>query len=308
MKSLFSRRLLVNLTGLGIILGALFIIFPPEMLLFRRWAAYAGQIMIAYVALGLLFLLFRHDRLTFVSFFSAAILALFIKTSSNQTIRLEAPNASREFQIAQLDLGGLNDPFAQLAILKDSMADLMILQSIDPLLILDLKDSLGTSYPYYFGADHPDQGLWVFSRWPLGITHISGEQEQPQLAGILMVPEASDTLEFVATFMYPMFAQTDLILRKDQLKLTSDLVGERSYPILAIGQFNEVSWAPEIREFREKTGLLDSRRGYLPGLKDFLDKPTDHIFYSSELACIAFRNEIDSTGRFLGISGTYQFK
>lgn len=289
-------------------MGALFIIFPPEMLIFRRWAAYAGQIMIAYVAIGLIFLLFSLDRLTFVSFFSAAILALFIKTSSNQTIRLEAPNASKEIKIAQVDLGGLTEPFSQLAILKDSLTDLLILQSVDPLLILDLQDSLRTAYPFYFGADHPDQGLWIFSRWPLGITHISGEQEQPELAGIMMVPEASDTLEFVATFLYPMFARSDLILRKNQLELTSDLVQGRSYPVLVIGQFNEVSWAPEIREFREKTRLLDSRRGYLPGLKDFLDKPTEHIFYSEELACTAFRNEIDSTGRFLGISGTYQFK
>lgn len=308
MKSLFSRRLVVNLTALGIILGALFIIFPPEMLIFRRWAAYAGQIMIAYVAMGLIFLLFRLDRLTFVSFFSAAILALFIKTSSNQTIRLEEPNTSKEIKIVQLDMGGLNEPYRQLAILKDSVADLLVLQSIDPLLILDLQDSLSTTYPFYFGADHPDQGLWIFSRWPVGISHISGEQEQPELAGIMMVPGAADTLEFVATFLYPMFALADLRLQKDQLELTSDLVQQRSYPILVIGQFHEVSWAPEIRKFREKTKLLDSRRGYLPGLKDFLDKPTEHIFYSDELACTSFRNEIDSTGRFLGISGTYQFK
>lgn len=77
---------------------------------------------------------------------------------------------------------------------------------------------------------------------------------------------------------------------------------------IMIGPFNEVSRAPDIRAFRQASQLKDSRRGFLSGLKDILDKPTDHIFYSEELSCITFQKRFDFAGRFLGISGTYQCK
>ncbi len=304
----FSHRSIINLLGLGIILGALFCIFPPEMLIFRRWAAYAGQIMIGYVALGLLFLFIRQDRLTFVCFFSAALLALFIKTSSNPGLRLEARTSSPTIEVAQLDLAGLVNPYRQLSILMNRPADLLILQSLDLFAVEQLKDSLLTDYPFQFGTNHMDQALWVFSRWPMATQFLSDDPEPPEVAGVMYIPELKDTLEFIATYMYPAFTRADIQTQQAHLLLNQNLILERRHPILMIGQFNEVSWAPDIRAFRQASQLKDSRRGFLPGLKDILDKPTDHIFYSEELSCISFQNQVDSTGRFLGISGTYQWK
>ncbi len=306
--NIFSHRITLNLVGLGIILGALFCIFPPEILIFRHWAAYAGQIMIIYVGLGLLFLLIRQDKLTFVCFFSTALLALFIKTSSNPVLHLEAVTNSPSIEVAQLDFAGLSDPYGQLSILKDQPADLLVLQSLDLPAVQQLRDSLQAEYPFQFGTNHIDQALWVFSRWPMGVYHINDEPDQPEVAGLMYIPELMDTLEFIATFMYPIFTRADIKGYQTHLKFNETIIQERQHPILMIGQFNEVSWAPDIRKFRDNTLLKDSRRGYLPGFNDLLDKPTDHIFYSKELSCVGFRNRVDSTGSFLGISGTYQWK
>lgn len=306
--NIFRHRIFLNLVGLGILLGALFCIFPPEMLIFRRWAAYAGQIMVGYVALGLFFLIVRLDRLTFVSFFSAALLALFIKTSSNPVLRLEAVKNSPLIDVAQLDLAGLADPFGQLSILVDQPADLLVLQSLDLFAVEQLRDSLLEEYPYQFGTNHLDQALWVFSRWPMGVYHINDEPEQPEVAGLMYIPELKDTLEFIATYMYPVFTRADIKGYQSHLEFNQTIIQDRRHPMLMIGQFNEVSWAPDIRNFRDKSLLKDSRRGFLPGFSDLLDKPTDHIFFSEELTCVGFRNRVDSTGRFLGISGTYQWQ
>lgn len=305
---LFRHRITQNVIGLGILLGALFCIFPPEILIFRHWAAYGGQIMVGYVALGLLFLVIRQDKLTFVSFFSAALLALFIKISSNPVIRLDEVSGSPSIEVAQLDLDGLSEPYEQLSILENQPADLLILQSLDPLSVRLLRDSLLDEFPYQFGTNHLDQALWVFSRWPMGVYHINDEPEQPEVAGLMYIPELKDTLEFIATYMYPVFTRADIKGYQSHLQFNNDIIEDRQHPILVIGQFNEVSWAPDIRHFREKSGLQDSRRGFLPGLQDLWDKPTHHVFFSEELSCTGFHNKVDSTGRFLGISGTYQWK
>ncbi len=305
---IFSHRILINIIGLGIILGALFCIFPPEILIFRRWAAYAGQIMVGYVALGLLFLVIRQDRLTFVCFFSAVLLALFIKTSSNPVLRLEARTSSPTIEVAQLDLAGLADPFAQLGILMNRPADLLVLQSLDLLAVGQLRDSLLSNFPYQYGTNHMDQALWVFSRWPMVAQFLNDDPEPPEVAGVMYIPELKDTLEFIATYMYPAFTRADIQSQQAHLLMNQELILERRHPILMIGQFNEVSWAPDIRAFRQASELKDSRRGFLPGLKGIFNKPTDHIFYSEELTCVHFQNQVDSTGRFLGISGTYQWK
>jgi len=83
-------------------------------------------------------------------------------------------------------------------------------------------------------------------------------------------------------------------------------------PVITLGDFGLPSWSEEIKEFKFRNNLVDSRRDIGPSAVNkpilLFKIPIDHIFYSKEIECTGF-HVIDGTStNHLGILGKYQLK
>ena len=101
------------------------------------------------------------------------------------------------------------------------------------------------------------------------------------------------------------------IIETSNLLNVEKKVAQTEGPTLVVGEFNAVSWSEQIMAFLNKTGLMESRTGFMPtsvsGNISIWDLPLDHIFYSGEFVCKNFQNIEGRVGQHLGILGTYHF-
>lgn len=94
----------------------------------------------------------------------------------------------------------------------------------------------------------------------------------------------------------PMPQENPLSTDRDaELMMTSQLVRESEFPVIVIGDFNDISWSSTTRLFKATSELLDVRvgRGFYCtfNAKEYLLRwPLDHVFCSPEFRLVEMKN------------------
>jgi len=127
----------------------------------------------------------------------------------------------------------------------------------------------------------------------------------PNLEGEILLENENMPIRFVSTYMLPPFSDLGANTFQDHLDRLVNTRRSMTAPFVVFGDFNVAGWYDEIQDFRDKTDLMDSRRGYMPAVGSLLSYPVDHIFFSSQLKCVDFEIIQSSTDQ-VGIVGTYQ--
>lgn len=118
----------------------------------------------------------------------------------------------------------------------------------------------------------------------------------PSIHTKMMLPSGDITQLYAFHPTPPMPQENPLSTDRDaELMMTSQLVRESEFPVIVIGDFNDISWSSTTRLFKATSELLDVRvgRGFYCtfNAKEYLLRwPLDHVFCSPEFRLVEMKN------------------
>lgn len=309
---IFSQDWIKGITIIFLILITILCILSPDFFFLRSGINYAVHFTIIQFILGLLFLFVRQPRLTFISYGCCAILCLFLKYNSDFTIAAPRINNESILSVAHFNLANSDeDPNVTFATMHNCGADLISIQEVTPLWDSILHENLKIAFPYQFRlVDIGIYGMAVYSRYPFIDLDTFRYRQIPNIIGAVNVPTSEKSINFIISHTSPAFNVADYHHLKKHLDLIASYCEGVEEPIITLGDYNAVLWSNEIQNFREKSLLNDSRRGFRTAAASemFLEIPEDYIFFSDHFNCLQFETLTSETSNHLGIKGTYQFR
>jgi len=300
--------------SLLLILGAAMCIYTPNDL-YCKWAAnYANQVMFGYLLLGVVFMFIRQPRLMFTSFGCCAALCLYLNNTVDSPFTESniKTNQSNVISVAHFSTSKSVKSISEtIELIKNHNADLVSIQEIDYLWATELSECMIDYYPsMVMLPDTGFLGLALLSKYPLESIDTFHFNNKPNLIGTVSTP--SSKLNLISSYTLPAKDESSYHQLVLHLNVLSEKIKNFEAPYITLGEYNAVSWSNEIKEFRNSSGLKDSRKGISPtfpnGQMDFLEIPVDHIFYSNHLRCLDFETLDGKETSHLGIKGIYEFK
>lgn len=311
-KRFLGNKVIQFTLGMAIVLGALFCVFTPDLFLFKRGANFIVQIMLAYLCLGMIFLILDQKKLMFTALLSCALLCMYLKSTSDQSIRFPSQNTNAQLSVAHINLSLSDDYAATMHTILTTDVDLISFQEYTPDWDGYLTEKLVDRYPYYSSMVRIDPyGMAIFSKYPLSDFDTVLHHDIPNLHALVDVDKDVRIHVFSARTVPPVNFEAYAVIR-DHFKTMGRYLSGLSGPVITLGDFSLPSWSQEIKEFKALAHLHDSRRDIVPaslqGSLSLLKIPIDHIFYSGDIECTAFQVLSDATSSHLGILGKYQMK
>jgi endonuclease/exonuclease/phosphatase (EEP) superfamily protein YafD len=306
-------QLIINAASLLLIVGALLCVYTPDNLMLKGWASYASQITLGYWLLGLLFLSFKLNRLTMVSFVCCAFLCIYLKSTTNPALQSPARTGEPTLKVAQFNLSAYAGDYSTfLTVLRKTKADIISIQEITPDWNRILTDSLNVTYPHQ--CDYLTMEIYslkVLSKYSFAVCDTIFCENVPSLILAFKNKANEKPVYIFSTYIGPPLFSSAYLKMQKQLDTIAYQIKKIHAPTITIGDYNIHASSAEIQEFRKLANLNDSRRGYSPAMTDghisLLDVPTDHIFYNNHFNCIDFQTVSGPQSERLGILGVYQF-
>lgn len=289
--------------GLGILItcSALFCVLPTDISLIRSGANYTVHIMFAHLALGLLFLILNERKLLFTSFFACAILCLYLKSSSNNVLKLPTKTIQESLKVAQFNIASTHEHiFETIESIKNTNVDIVSIQEIAPDMAMLLKRELNQLYPYNTIVHRKEDflGIGIYSKIPFLSVDTFYMGDIPNLA--VNVNCSNQKTSVISSFVYPELSSADNSKVVAQFQTLASYIAKQTNPVVAIGDFNQLQFSNYLKDLKRESLLNDSRRF------QFLDNPTDHILFSSHFNCVEFQTISNRFTNHLGIKGSYQ--
>jgi endonuclease/exonuclease/phosphatase (EEP) superfamily protein YafD len=303
-------------TALLVAFGIFVCIFPHATPPFSWIVNYAVQLMLLYLVGGVLFLFLKQPRLTFLCFGGCLFLSFFLKysTKNNYIDRWRnaiLENYSPKEEVLKLktglfNLSNGNDPAAISKALRESGADVLSIHEVTPVWEQWLVDSLHQTYPYHHTmVDIGLFGMAIYSRFPLASVDTFYYEEIPNLRTCFQ--NSGNDFCIVSVHTEPALNEFSRQRLEGHLEaIAGQITRMDGLPLVVTGDFNAVSWSNELQKFMERSGLLQSRSGFMDIQRTISYVPIDHFFHSPRLACADFTNVSDKKGNHLGIMSTFQ--
>ena len=278
LQSTLSAMLFV---GTGIVLLA------PQVSVIRKVSEYSVHIMLGMLLFSLLSLVFGKTKVMFAGLACTAALCIFLKNASHHTLKLPESNTEPKLNVAHINLGNI-----------------VSFQEFTPDWKSFLTSVLKEKYPYSSLEVRIDPyGLAVFSRSPFISKDTFLCDGVPSMS--IVVEKENRKFQVISSYLTPALDNKSLKVAAHQLSTIAKKINDTDIPLIALGEYNMVYWTNEIRQFRAKTSLQNSRRDLIDGN---LRVPYDHIFFSDALECTQFKEIKDQSQNYIGIMGTYQIK
>ncbi len=289
--------------GLGILIvcSALFCILPIDISFIRSGANYTVHIMFANLALGLLFLVLNEKKLLFTSFIACAVLCLYLKSSSNNVLKLPSKTIQESLNVAQLNIASTHEHiYEAIEHIKNTDADILSLQEVAPDMAMLLKQELDQLYPFKTIVHRKEDflGIGIFSKIPFLSIDTFYMDDIPSLA--VDVKCSNQRTGIISSYVYPELSSADNTRVLAQFETIEFYIANQANPLIAIGDFNQLQFSNYLKDLKRESLLNDSRRF------QFLDNPTDHILFSSHFDCVEFQTLSNRFTNHLGIKGSYQ--
>ncbi len=282
------------------------VIYPFGIEAFQRFSEYALFIVLGFLALALFFLTINQRSLMTTAFVCCGVLSLFLKGESNASLVLPRANKEAKFKISHINLSSIEGDYEEVFRNLDTLqADILSFQEVTPDWHAYLKQNINDNYPYDHSIVRIDlYGKAIYSKLPIENKSIRNTQNVPMLECDIATNDTQ--IKLVSCYVSETRSRSGIDFAQRQLQMLTGIAQQSEFPMLVVGDFNLVYWDPEVRSFRNNSGLNNSRRTV--SLSSFTI-PYDHIFYSNSLECTGF-DEIRSSDQenHIGIWGTYQFR
>jgi hypothetical protein len=290
-----------QLTGLFVVL---FIssqcVAPFHNSLSRFIADNAVYVMLSFFVVGMLAFLLHRPYVMLYTWLACAGLCHFLKgAETNQFYYSKAVADEKQIHIAHFDFKKEDNISTLLNTVSESKADILSLQAN-----IKLKDSfmmqMQANYPYSTSIDYDAEdkrSCYIFSKYKLDATDTFYHNGIPHLSGSFCINNFED-IHFLSLHLADKTPQVP-----DTLGLYLEAIADyfmdkeaMDLPGIVFGDIPSNAWTPELRAFRNRCVLNDSR------LDLELKQNEKHIFYSAHLSCLQFEQGIH------GVSGVYQLK
>lgn len=300
-----TKNITANGISIILVLVTVVIMWSTKNPLMRSISEFSVHIMLGMLGLGMVFLAADRKRMMFSALACAAILALWLKNASNDQLKLPQANSEAKLKIAHINLSNIDDNFTELIdIVKGLDVDVLSFQELTPDWATPIRNTLYQSHPYFEEHIRIDPyGMAIYSKYDFHHTDTILSQGIPSIC--VDIPAKGKVFHVVSSYLTPALDNSSLQKASAQLDRISKEVQEKNEYVIALGEYNMVYWTQEIREFRSKAKLKNSRRDIS---QSNLRVPYDHIFYTEDLQCVEFKEMKSKNQKYLGIMGTYQIK
>ena len=284
--------------------GTGIVVLAPQVPLIRKVSEYSVHIMLGMLVFSMFSMVIGKSKVMFAGLACTAALCLFLKNASHSSF-LTNPNTKTKLNVAHINVSNLPFEFDPIKdMLSDQDIDVVSFQELTPDWEDTLKAKLTTRFPYSSMEVRMDPyGLAVFSRAPLIVADTFMCNGIPNIN--VVIEKENTVFQVISSYLTPALDKKSLNLASRQLEIIANKVNNSTKPLIALGEYNMVYWTNEIRDFRAKTNLQNSRRDLIDGN---LRVPYDHIFFSKKLECTEFKELKDQSQNYIGIMGTYQIK
>jgi endonuclease/exonuclease/phosphatase (EEP) superfamily protein YafD len=313
-KEIHAYTWLERIIVVVLLVGVLLCIYQPDSYTIKSLTRFAPQITIGYWLLGLFFLAIRQNRLTMIAFICCGFMCIFLKNAGNQALVKPTKTSEPIVKVAQFNLVAVNGSYDELiGKIFQADADVVSLQEVPITLQTWLEDTLHSVYPHPCRSASADfRGILLFSKHQFISCDTIKSDNISNLSISIRTSNSARKIFVICTYLDQPFGGTGYKRFRHQLDTVANYVKMLGEPYITVGDFNMESSSYEILQFRQATGISDSRRGFQPmrqdGTYDLTEIPTDHIFYTPHFQCVDFHTISDSSKVHLGIVGTYQFQ
>lgn len=198
-----------------------------------------------------------------------------------------------------------------IATIEAAKTDLLLFTETDYAWKKQIAAAISKDYPYYIGIPLSNTyGMLLYSKLPLIDPQVQFivDDSIPSIHSLFLLP-SGDTIQLFAIHPTPPMPQhnpsstdRDAEMMKIALKSLNT-----PYPVVVVGDFNDVAWSESNENFQEVSRLLDPRKGrgfYNTFHADyfFLRWPLDHVFVSKHFRVSAIKREADINSDHFPIS------
>jgi len=311
-RSLFYKKYTQWAIVFFLSLLTLLLIVPSNYYFIKRFSEYGVFIMMCIMASGFFFMIINIRKLMFSAFICVGILCLYFKYTTNYQLKLPETTDQPKFHVVQMNVSSItSDRTDALASVLAVAPEIISLQEVTPDWIETIDSVLSPDYPYKVELPGIDLfGLVILSQKPIVkidtfyFDHIPNVDINVQIAEKKFV-------HIISFHTYPPLDGRSYEKVQNHLKFIGNRLKNNTSATIALGDYNLVSWSSEIKEFRNLAELNDSRRDYIPSIRNLSSslffKPVNHIFYNKKLECIGFMDLYNNQHQMIGIMGKYQY-
>ncbi|MBK8517742.1 MAG: endonuclease/exonuclease/phosphatase family protein [Saprospiraceae bacterium] len=300
-----------RIAGIGNVIVAGFFIFMTSVSVFLPSFTIAESIQDHLVHIlffllisGILGLVINNNIILYSSFGCAAALALFLKNASNSELKNPASNKEDKFILAHVNLSVITNDSVVSTLFNDIDIDAISFQEFTPDWAAAMPLLIDSAFKYHIQDVRVDlYGKAVYSKYPVVESDSLFYDDIPNVD--LKILKNNKIYRVVSSYMTPALDNLSRTKAKSQFKILERRVSNHADNIIVSGEFNQVYWSSDILSFRNKTGLLNSRRNINPSS---FKMPYDHIFYSSDMECYQFLELNDLQGNHIGCKASFQIK
>ena len=313
MKRSLSFNLFQYILIIILLMGVVECIFIPSYFAYFWARQFAVQLIFVYLALGVLFLILKLQRLMIVSFLSSAAICLFLKFASNPLLIPESQVAGLPtFSVSLLNLSisepEINDALNNLKILNP---DVIALEEITPIWSDTITKLFTDSYPYKtLITNYNSMGMGFLSKYPIVKIDTFYFEEVPNIAVKIESQKLGKKVNIVGGRTELPYSSSTYKRLGNHLDFLAKKITDMGGNTIALGNFNVVTWSDEVVSFLTKTNMVDSRRGFMTTYPrapfSLMTLPTDHIFITKDFKCVQFNNIISNLENHLGIHAIFQ--
>lgn len=291
----------------AIVISLLMLIIPVGNYYLALLKSFIFHFMIGYFVLAVFWLLKRKFLSSTVSALGSLVLLLFLLPSNTKQIDINV--SGQTLKVAHFNVLKINKDYAGVIFsAKSKDADFLSFQEIDSKWKKQLIQAFSKDFPYYKveAKDHDCHGIAVFSKYPFKDVEVLYVEGVANIHGVLNMK--GKPLVFMTTHTSSPITKKHFYARNKQIDSVADILGKPEMPVLAIGDYNAVPWDRAIIDFKEKTGLKDSRKTLSPTYPRLLGVfgiPIDYIFHSDRMVCKSFYPIYSSSSDHAGIYGEY---
>ncbi len=293
--------------GLLMINLALIFFIDREIFLVDLFKSISVQAIIGFLLVAVSATTLRKTKLASLSVMSGLLVlsSLLVQPDSAYLAQFK----STDFRVAHFNVLTNNLGHASLInAVEKSEADLLSFQEVNNRWSVVLEDALGDKYPHYCISPSEDSfGIAIFSRLPIDNLSEYEWQSMPNIAGEIRI--GIEKLSFVTSHTSSPITPSRYRNRNHHLEDIQNWLHRTPAPKLAIGDYNCVSWAPQIKRFKADTEMRDSRSYYASTFPSWLSPfgiPIDYIFHSNDIKCTGF-STLQTSSDHKGIVAGFEF-
>lgn len=281
-----------------LVIVTIFTIYTPEQIFFKRLANHAVQLMFGCLALGILFMAFNDSKSMWVSLACCGVLCLHLRTREP----FYPIQYGTFFKVAHVNIENSTNYEETIKAIIENNPDIISFQNLDPNWDYALKEYLSEKYPFektFISLDIYNPG--IYSKYPFIEIDTFHYKNAPNIHGSIKID--NQEVHFVSSITTPPIDMNAYKEISQHLKVITNFINDINGPVIAVGDYNVVTYSSEMNKLRANANLKESRTTQTV----IGESPIDHILYSEELECTDFISINESGKNKVGIMGTYQF-